>query len=66
MRRTNGVFSRGERRLALYAAIVVVAITALTLLTGGLFAPPAGTAGSAGYGFADLPGVMDARPLGQA
>jgi hypothetical protein len=63
MRRTNGVFSRSERRLAIWAAVIVVVVTALTLITGGLVAPPAGTAGRAGYGFADLPGVMDARPL---
>jgi hypothetical protein len=64
MRRTNGVFSRSERRLALLAAVIVVAVTTLTLLTGGLFNPSAGTGGRTGYGFADLPGVSDARPLG--
>ena len=65
MRRTDGIFTRSERRLAILAAIVVIAITALALLTGGLFTPSSGTGGGAGYGFADLPGVTDARPLGQ-
>ncbi|MBA4806060.1 hypothetical protein [Brevundimonas sp.] len=64
MRRTNGIFTQRERRLAALAAIVVVAVTLLTLITGGLFSPSAGTGGRAGYRVADLPGVMDARPLG--
>ncbi len=64
MRRTNGLFSRGERRLGILAAVIVIAIIALTLITGGLFNPSAGTSGQTGYGFADLPGVTDARPLG--
>ena len=62
--RTNGVFSRKERRLAAVAAVIVVAITALALITGGLFTPSTGAGGRNGYGFADVPGVMDARPLG--
>jgi hypothetical protein len=45
----------------LIAAVVVVAFTVLTLLTGGLVAPSAG--GQMSRGVSDLPGVMDARPL---
>ncbi|WP_395943741.1 hypothetical protein [Brevundimonas sp.] len=66
MRRTNRIFTQGERKLAVLAAIIVIAITTLALAMGGLFTPSSGTGGRAGYGFADLPGVMDATPLGQA
>ncbi|WP_426025993.1 hypothetical protein [Brevundimonas sp. TSRC1-1] len=64
MRRTDGLFTRRERRIAILAAILVIVITGLALITGGLFHPSTGTGGAGGYGFADLPGVTDARPLG--
>jgi len=65
MRRNHGIFTQRERRLAAFAVIVVVAVTLLTLITGGLFSPSLGAGGRTGYGVPDLPGVMDARPMGQ-
>lgn len=61
-RTTDKVFTPAERRLALIAAVIAIAFTALTLMTGGLIAPSAG--GQMSRGVSDLPGVMDARPLG--
>jgi len=63
MRRSNKVFSAGERRIAVYAVVAVVAVVALMVATGGIFDPSVGTGGRANYGFAELPGVMDAQPL---
>jgi hypothetical protein len=63
MRRTNRIFSPGERRMALAAVVVVAAVITLALTTGGIFSPSTGTGNRAGYGFADLPGVADAQPL---
>ena len=60
MRRSNGVFTQGERRLAVMAAIIVVAVTVIGLAMGGLINP---SLGQHGAGFADLPGVLDATPL---
>ncbi|MCC4295134.1 hypothetical protein [Brevundimonas aurantiaca] len=60
-RTTDRLFTPAERRLALIAAVVVVAFTVLTLFTGGLVAPSAG--GQMSRGVSDLPGVTDARPL---
>jgi len=63
MRRSNKVFSSIERRLAVLAVVAVAALVGLTLATGGLFNPSAGTGGQTGYGVAELPGVMEATPL---
>ena len=60
MRRNDGVFTQGERRLAALAVVVVAGLTVLAL-TAASSTPSLG--GRSGAGFADLPGVMDATPL---
>ena len=62
MRRSNKVFSEAERRLVMIAVVAVVVLTALMVATGGLWNPSLGSAGQ--RGFAELPGVTDATPLG--
>lgn len=63
MRQTKKIFTTSERRLALVAAIVVVAISTFGMTLGSGFVTSTGTGDRAAYGFSDLPGVADARPL---
>ena len=63
MRRSNKIFNSVERRLAVFAIVAAAALVGLTLATGGVFNPSAGTGEQAGSGFAELPGVMEATPL---
>ena len=65
MRKTNKVFTHGERKAALWALTMAVAITAGGLLIEQSWRRPSlGPDGAASFAFAPLPGVMDARPAG--
>lgn len=61
--KSNSVFSRSERRAALWAVVLAVAVAACGLMVQNNWGSPslgayAATAPSA------LPGVLDARPIG--
>lgn len=65
MRNKTKVFTPGERKAAMWALTMAVAITAGGLLIEQVWSRPSlGPDGMASYSFASLPGVLDARPAG--
>lgn len=59
--RSNSVFSRSERRVAMWAVVLAAALAVLGTTVQGVWSRP--SLGSyAASGPATLPGVIDARP----
>lgn len=63
MRRSNGVFSPQERKVALWALLMAGLIAALGLVAQQWGRPSLGPGGVAAYESAPTPGVLDAQPV---
>lgn len=62
--KSNSVFSRSERRAALWAVVLAVAIAACGLMVQNSWGSPSLGAYAAASAPSALPGVLDARPIG--
>jgi len=63
MRKTNEVFSTGERKVAIWVVIAVALIMAGSTAWDRLAGPSLGSYAD-GYQAQAMPGVLDATPLG--
>lgn len=63
MARSNGVFSRGERRAALLALLAAALIAVLSAAVQQFTRPSLGPGGVDAYASAPPPGVLDAQPI---
>ncbi|AQR62171.1 hypothetical protein BZG35_11345 [Brevundimonas sp. LM2] len=65
MRTRSSLFTARERRIGLLALLAAAALTLTLIVAEGAFSPPLGIYGS-GAQAVQMPGVVDAQPLGRA
>ena len=63
MRRSNGVFSPQERKMALWALLMAGLIAVMGMVIQQWSQPSVGPGGVDAYRTAPVPGVLDARPV---
>ena len=63
MRKTERVFSEGERRVAMWAVVIAAVVAMMGVMIERMVQPSVGMYGAAGYDTALTPGVLDARPM---
>jgi hypothetical protein len=65
MRRSEKIFTRGERKAALWALVIAIIVTTAGIAIEQAWRRPSlGPDGAASFVFAPTPGVLDARPIG--
>ena len=65
MRTSPLLFTARERRIGLLALLAAAALTLTLIVAEGVFSPPLGIYGSSTQAM-QMPGVVDAQPLGRA